>query len=77
MHQTGSIRDAASVSVVFDYPFRIFFLSVAVLAALVVPLWTMLVTGSLTLPLAMPAGEFCAHVSCGRHRCSRYLACSG
>ncbi|MFE8071866.1 NnrS family protein [Marinobacteraceae bacterium S3BR75-40.1] len=43
-----------SAGQLFQYPFRIFFLSLALLAVLVVPLWVMVVTGTLDLPLAMP-----------------------
>lgn len=45
----------------FDYPFRIFFLSLAALALLAVPLWVLVVTGSLELPLAMPALHWHQH----------------
>ena len=38
----------------FAYPFRIFFLSLSVLAIVVVPLWVLTVTGTIALPLAMP-----------------------
>lgn len=38
----------------FAYPFRIFFLSLTVLAIAVVPLWVLTVTGKIALPLAMP-----------------------
>lgn len=44
----------ASVSQLFSYPFRIFFLSMTVLALLAVPLWVMQVNGVISLPLAMP-----------------------
>jgi uncharacterized protein involved in response to NO len=33
----------------------VFFLSLAVLASLIIPLWVTLVTGRISLPLAMPA----------------------
>ncbi|MEQ5833725.1 NnrS family protein [Marinobacter sp. NFXS9] len=46
--------DAASPGQLFNYPFRIFFLSVAVMALLWVPLWVAVVTGRLDLPLALP-----------------------
>ena len=39
----------------FAYPFRIFFLSLAVLAVLVIPLWVGILSGHFSLPLAMPA----------------------
>ncbi len=38
----------------FAYPFRIFFLSLALLSVLVVPLWVAVISGALHLPLAMP-----------------------
>lgn len=38
----------------FAYPFRIFFLSLAVLAVLAIPLWVGTLTGRFSLPLAMP-----------------------
>lgn len=38
----------------FAYPFRIFFLSLTVMAIVVVPLWVLTVTGVISLPLAMP-----------------------
>lgn len=38
----------------FAYPFRIFFLSLAILALLAIPLWLLLVTGKTSLPLALP-----------------------
>lgn len=40
---------------VFAYPFRIFFLSMAVLAVLLVPLWVLVIGGHAALPLALPA----------------------
>ncbi|NWN90992.1 NnrS family protein [Marinobacter adhaerens] len=43
-----------SVSQLFGYPFRIFFLSMTILALLVIPLWVLQVTGAINLPLAMP-----------------------
>lgn len=39
----------------FAYPFRIFFLSLAVLAVLAIPLWVGTITGHFSLPLAIPA----------------------
>ena len=51
---TSATKDAASIRQLFSYPFRIFFLSMTVLALLVVPVWVMQVTGMLNLPLAMP-----------------------
>ncbi|MDN3519748.1 NnrS family protein [Aquisalimonas lutea] len=38
----------------FGYPFRIFFLSLAVLAVFWIPLWVTVVASPLTLPLALP-----------------------
>lgn len=43
-----------SLSQLFAYPFRIFFLSLAVLALVLIPLWVLVVTGKAGLPLAMP-----------------------
>ena len=50
-----------SVRQLFSYPFRVFFLSLTVLAILAVPLWITLVTGSISLPLAMPALHWHQH----------------
>lgn len=44
-----------SVRQLFSYPFRVFFLSLAVMAILAIPLWVALVTGRISLPLAMSA----------------------
>jgi uncharacterized protein involved in response to NO len=46
--------EAASISQLFSYPFRIFFLSMTVLALLAIPLWVMQVNGIINLPLALP-----------------------
>lgn len=51
---TSAQTDTASIRQLFSYPFRIFFLSMTVLALLVVPLWVMQVTGVMNLPLALP-----------------------
>ncbi|AXS83140.1 NnrS family protein [Marinobacter sp. Arc7-DN-1] len=51
---TTSQTEAASVSQLFSYPFRIFFLSMTVLALLAIPLWIMQVNGVISLPLALP-----------------------
>lgn len=51
---TSSKTDSASVSQLFSYPFRIFFLSMTLLALLVIPLWVLQVTGVINMPLAMP-----------------------
>ncbi|WP_298449090.1 NnrS family protein [uncultured Marinobacter sp.] len=45
---------SASFSQLFGYPFRIFFLSMTVLALLAIPLWVLQVTGTINMPLAMP-----------------------
>lgn len=50
-----------SVRQLFSYPFRVFFLSLTVLAILAIPLWMMTVTGSISLPLAMPALHWHQH----------------
>ncbi|MGP4844363.1 NnrS family protein [Marinobacter sp. 1Y8] len=42
------------LNLLFEYPFRIFFLSLAVLAVVVVPVWVMVVTGHWALPTALP-----------------------
>ncbi|WP_296933220.1 NnrS family protein [uncultured Marinobacter sp.] len=47
-------RASASVGQLFSYPFRIFFLSMTVLALAAIPLWVMQVNGVIRLPLAMP-----------------------
>ncbi|NMT62149.1 NnrS family protein [Marinobacter orientalis] len=44
----------ASVRQLFGYPFRIFFLSMTVLAILAIPVWILQVSGAIQLPLAMP-----------------------
>ena len=51
---TSPERAPVSVSQLFSYPFRIFFLSMTVLALAVIPLWVMQVNGVISLPLAMP-----------------------
>jgi uncharacterized protein involved in response to NO len=51
---TSTSAESASFSQLFGYPFRIFFLSMALLAFLVIPLWVMQVSGVINLPLAMP-----------------------
>ncbi|MBQ0815075.1 MAG: NnrS family protein [Marinobacter sp.] len=51
---TSAQANSASVSQLFGYPFRIFFLSMTLLALLVIPLWVLQVTGVINLPLAMP-----------------------
>ena len=44
-----------SPATLFNYPFRIFFFSLAIQAVVIVPLWVGAVTGRLDLPLAIPA----------------------
>lgn len=51
---TSSKTDSASISQLFSYPFRIFFLSMTLLALLVIPVWVLQVTGTINMPLAMP-----------------------
>ncbi|WP_449284451.1 NnrS family protein [Marinobacter sp. PE14] len=51
---TSPERASVSVSQLFSYPFRIFFLSMTVLALSAIPLWVMQVNGVISLPLAMP-----------------------
>ena len=51
---TTGQTDAASVSQLFSYPFRIFFLSMTALALLAIPLWVMQVNGVINLSLALP-----------------------
>lgn len=52
--QSQSAPSGAHPSYLFVYPFRIFFLSLSVLAVLVVPLWVLQITGQLPLSLAIP-----------------------
>ena len=51
---TSPERTSASLGQLFSYPFRIFFLSMAVLALAAIPLWVMQINGVISLPLAMP-----------------------
>lgn len=51
---TSPERSSASVRQLFSYPFRIFFLSMTILAVIAIPLWILEVTGVVRLPLAMP-----------------------
>jgi len=51
---TSPEQASASVGQLFSYPFRIFFLSMTVLALAAIPLWVMQVNGVISLPLAMP-----------------------
>ncbi|XOZ32393.1 NnrS family protein [Halomonadaceae bacterium KBTZ08] len=55
MAETPNTPPRLSPVTLFNYPFRIFFLSLAVQAVLIVPLWVGAVTGRLELPLALPA----------------------
>ena len=43
-----------SVRQLFSYPFRIFFLSLTLIAIVFVPLWVLVATGVIQPPLAMP-----------------------
>ena len=43
-----------SVRQLFSYPFRIFFLSLTLIAIVFVPLWILVATGVVQPPLAMP-----------------------
>lgn len=51
---TSAEAGSASASQLFGYPFRIFFLSMTVLALSVIPAWVLQVTGVVNMPLAMP-----------------------
>lgn len=51
---TSADHEGASVSQLFAYPFRIFFLSMTVLALIAIPTWVLQVSGAMQLPLAMP-----------------------
>ena len=46
-------KSPAQSLIVFAYPFRIFFLSVAAWALVIVPLWLLIITGAFELPLAV------------------------
>ncbi|BES72750.1 NnrS family protein [Marinobacter nanhaiticus D15-8W] len=53
--QTDSVAiDRPAIGQLFSYPFRIFFLSLALLGVFAVPLWIGVASGELRLPLAMP-----------------------
>src|SRR5512143_3784959 len=45
----------AGTPLLFAYPFRVFFLSTALLAVLVVPAWLLVLLGGFAPPLALPA----------------------
>ncbi|MCM0613167.1 NnrS family protein [Marinobacter sediminum] len=51
---TSGAMAPASIRQLFSYPFRIFFLSMSILALLVIPAWVLQVTGVINLPLALP-----------------------
>lgn len=51
---TSDQSSTVSVHQLFSYPFRIFFLSMTLLALLVIPLWVLEVNGVISLPLALP-----------------------
>lgn len=55
MDETPNTPPRLSPVTLFNYPFRIFFFSLAVQAVLIVPLWVGAVTGRFELPLALPA----------------------
>lgn len=54
MQTIAANPDKPSVRQLFSYPFRIFFLSLALIAIVLVPLWVAIVTGVVQPPLAMP-----------------------
>lgn len=51
---TSGAMESASIRQLFSYPFRIFFLSMCILALLVIPAWVLQVSGAISLPLALP-----------------------
>jgi uncharacterized protein involved in response to NO len=51
---TTETAGSASIRQLFGYPFRIFFLSMTILAMLAIPVWVLQVSGAIQLPLAMP-----------------------
>lgn len=51
---TPNTTEPASLRQLFSYPFRIFFLSMTLLALLVIPLWVLEVSGAIHMPLALP-----------------------
>lgn len=51
---TTETAGGASVRQLFGYPFRIFFLSMTILAMVAIPVWVLQVSGAIQLPLAMP-----------------------
>ncbi|MBW7471019.1 NnrS family protein [Marinobacter sp. M216] len=46
--------ESANIRQLFSHPFRIFFLSMVILALLFIPVWVLQVTGAINLPLALP-----------------------
>ena len=54
MHSNADVLPDRSFGQLFDYPFRIFFFSLAIMAVVAVPLWVGVVTGEVDLPLALP-----------------------
>lgn len=55
MAETPNTPPRPAITTLFNYPFRIFFFSLALQAVLIVPLWVGVVTGRLELPLAVSA----------------------
>jgi len=53
MNNSPQLAAPGAVTQVFSYPFRIFFLSMAVWAVLVIPLWLLVVTGLWQAPLGL------------------------
>jgi len=53
--------NAGNPGALFAYPFRIFFVSVAVFAVLVVPAWVLLVLGVVAMPTALPPLDWHRH----------------
>jgi uncharacterized protein involved in response to NO len=51
----------SSSLIIFAYPFRIFFLSVAAWAIVIVPLWLLIITGAIDLPLAVAPQHWHRH----------------
>ncbi|MCK2149883.1 NnrS family protein [Marinobacter alexandrii] len=54
MQTNTSTITGLSLGQPFSYPFRIFFISLAALGVIAIPLWLSLASGALHLPLAMP-----------------------
>jgi uncharacterized protein involved in response to NO len=51
---TTETAKGASIGQLFAYPFRVFFLSLSVLAVFAIPVWVLQVSGAIELPLAIP-----------------------